>query len=840
MAYENENEADALWRKKMLLPMKPLQDDMPNYQLGEGIKDDYLEPSGWNYHRVYETNFGLTPPPETTPCTMDNVTSDWNSSDYGFVLWCSHGSTTSASDVMNQAHAQQLDDDHPSFLFQCSCWNLGPNSPSNLAYYMLKYASVNVVGNSQVSIGQIGSEDYLNPQDCRNHAYEYAGRIIVGDPESPNPVPMNAGTALNDMKFDIPNDSCWLAYLELGMYGCPAIGINSFAAGTAGDSDIVAAGNESPDIPYEHYQSETIASISDAHRVWSFTLRDGGEYGDADALPTDISALYFNKGTSNTVEFWDQTIRSAAIFKQSNNSLVGFTEVDEANSFYFDDMTGMIAPDNASETFDLYLTFEDNVVDGSQFQFEITNAVPAETGSSGIGEVTVCSSVASNLNSIDVTVSQYLFQTTPEYISLDHEFRMDAIASDSLGSIDSDHDGYFFFHLMYGSGTLSSSGGLERSFENGICTVEDFVYTASVCDSIWILGGGPHGVVFRIISMCVGPIYVDADATGLNDGTSWASAYTDFQSALDDANLYPGYEIWVAEGTYYPSVIPDELDDEDNRCKTFQLVSGISVYGGFDGTEDDREDRDYLTNESIFSGDIAPDDADCYHVFYHSWNTLQDESTILDGVSITGGKADTASDDDLTSGGAMYNVYSNIIFNNCTLYSNRAKNNGGALCMYGGSQEFHHCTFASNNVELEVGGAMYLNNSSTLIDNCTFQTNTATRPVMSGAQGGAIGISYCADVTIGDTDFIMNSAAENGGAIVSKDQSSLDISNCDFVDNSALYGGAILSSDCNVNIGNSNFTGNYGTNATMGMWCEGGAIYSAGDNMYICDLCYRQ
>ena len=47
-------------------------------------------------------------------------------------------------------------------------------------------------------------------------------------------------------------------------------------------------------------------------------------------------------------------------------------------------------------------------------------------------------------------------------------------------------------------------------------------------------------------------VYIDSDAPGpTHDGTSWLTAYTDLQSALDAT---AAGEIWVAAGTYFPSV----------------------------------------------------------------------------------------------------------------------------------------------------------------------------------------------------------------------------------------------------------------------------------------------
>ena len=91
-------------------------------------------------------------------------------------------------------------------------------------------------------------------------------------------------------------------------------------------------------------------------------------------------------------------------------------------------------------------------------------------------------------------------------------------------------------------------------------------------------------------------IYVVADMEAVNlDGSSWEMAYNNLTDALNSAEL--GDEIWVAEGTYTPSATDREI--------SFEMKDGVSLYGGFKGTESKRKSRNWITNITILSGEIG-------------------------------------------------------------------------------------------------------------------------------------------------------------------------------------------------------------------------------------------
>lgn len=97
--------------------------------------------------------------------------------------------------------------------------------------------------------------------------------------------------------------------------------------------------------------------------------------------------------------------------------------------------------------------------------------------------------------------------------------------------------------------------------------------------------------------------YVDANATGANDGSSWADAFTNVTDALANTNLNDA--VWVAKGTY-------TLADKNTPIAV--NTDEVDIIGGFAGTETTLAERDltaiHTTNATIFTGDINGDDID--------------------------------------------------------------------------------------------------------------------------------------------------------------------------------------------------------------------------------------
>ncbi len=325
-------------------------------------------------------------------------------------------------------------------------------------------------------------------------------------------------------------------------------------------------------------------------------------------------------------------------------------------------------------------------------------------------------------------------------------------------------------------------------------------------------------------------IYVDADATGENNGSSWKNAHTDLQDAIALAPF--GSQIWVAEGTYKPS--------KSDRNVSFNLNNGVAIYGGFAGNETELNQRNIVNNPTNLSGDIGVvgDIRDnSYHVVKASKNTTS--STILDGFTIKNGNADEYSNNN-DYGGGIYATQSQAVFANLVVQNNHAQGDGGGIYTSDGLNQLINVSFVGNTAEGN-GGGLY-NSSTSILTNTTFRNNKAED------SGGAI-FNYADDLIIDGGTFVSNIAQDNGGALHSSYSANFNIINTIFRSNKAANnGGGIYSyyTDNNSTIVNSIFDANtselggaiyndqgnaVNTNLTftLNQAEKGAAVYSEGD-----------
>ncbi len=215
--------------------------------------------------------------------------------------------------------------------------------------------------------------------------------------------------------------------------------------------------------------------------------------------------------------------------------------------------------------------------------------------------------------------------------------------------------------------------------------------------------------------------YVDAarpDNSGA--GTTWATAEKELQVAINEA--VSGDQVWVKAGTYKPTTGAD-------RNISFTLKNGVAVYGGFVGTETLLNQRSFVYNATILSGDLLGNDVgftnngeNSYHVIIC---TSLNSTAVLDGFTITKGNANGGSSQ---SGGGML-CTSAPTLNNLLFTLNNAQGGGGAISLQpAGAVTVTNCVF-DNNLTDGFGGAIEIVGASTntahSFINCIFYNNTA-------------------------------------------------------------------------------------------------------------------
>lgn len=316
------------------------------------------------------------------------------------------------------------------------------------------------------------------------------------------------------------------------------------------------------------------------------------------------------------------------------------------------------------------------------------------------------------------------------------------------------------------------------------------------------------------------------------------SFYTSF-STLEDALGYirsmrdkghnDNFEILVAGGTYKPSNERNTTAavTHDQRLYSFEVPQGVSIYGGFVGTEfisskvQDGNDlttipgvtgtftcmgditdilnaRTYsdfnqnginepweLANQTILSGQINASSTaqNAYHVVFTDKGTATTANpVVLDGLTVMNGETDnqlsiSTDENEQGRGGGIYSNGVTYTISRCRLLNNTAVR-GGAVFVRDADLNLSGCILAGNKtVENEAsasgntttlksrGGAAYVSGISKAVNLRAVNTLWANNE--SAGEGGAIGTNYAEGVSSSHDPllYIMNNTFVRNKAI---------------------------------------------------------------------------
>lgn len=306
------------------------------------------------------------------------------------------------------------------------------------------------------------------------------------------------------------------------------------------------------------------------------------------------------------------------------------------------------------------------------------------------------------------------------------------------------------------------------------------------------------------------------DGEDMNDylGRSFYTSFSTLEDALgyirsmreDGKNADTKFEILVAGGTYKPSYqrTTGAQVDQDQKLYSFVVPQGVSIYGGFSGTEkyssssstdtgftnigtevtdlnvdgnieEILKARDYsdfnqnnilepweLANQTILSGQINVSSTaqNAYHVVFTDKGTATTvDPVVLDGLTVMYGQTDNklsiiTDNNEQGRGGGIYSNGVTYTISRCRLLNNTAVR-GGAVFVRNADLNLSGCILAGNktventaqvtNPLKSRGGAAYVSGIDNVVN--LRAANTLWANNESADEGGAIGTNYAEGIS---------------------------------------------------------------------------------------------
>jgi hypothetical protein len=315
-------------------------------------------------------------------------------------------------------------------------------------------------------------------------------------------------------------------------------------------------------------------------------------------------------------------------------------------------------------------------------------------------------------------------------------------------------------------------------------------------------------------------LYVNKSATGANNGTSWANAFTDLQKALQ----YCSDTIRVASGTYEPSA--------NSELVSFWLENKRVILGGYPNTGNPTDNmRNSETNLTVLSGKLPNGNGFKSNIIIRG-NWL-DSTSVVDGFIITESdwkQVYSAVDNSRQKGGICLLVNSSPVFRNCILKNHNENaslmvktnsaplfinckfeadtynQNAAVVCESSAKPFFDHCIFSKNNQ------AVWNTNASPKFDSCIFAKNLAgisnnvgSMPTIKNSlfiSNGVNGQKNAPDMLNDNSSPIVNNClfidstyADYGGSVINLNNSKPVFTHCEFRNGQAVYDGGIIYND---------------------------------------------